>query len=71
MMFGVVVYRKRYSTREWCAMGMLVAGLVGFMQADMHASPELHPMGIAFIVAALVLDAAILNVQVGACIGND
>jgi adenosine 3'-phospho 5'-phosphosulfate transporter B3 len=64
MVFGVVVYRKRYSSREWCAMAMLVCGLVLFMQADMHASPELHPMGIAFIVAALALDAGILNVQV-------
>ena len=32
MLYGVLVYKKSYSRREWLAVSLLVAGLVGFMQ---------------------------------------
>ena len=63
MLVGVVVYRKRYSVREWLAVLLLVAGLVSFMQADMNASPEMNPIGIVLITLSLAVDSGIINVQ--------
>jgi len=63
MIYGVVVYNKKYSRRDWVAMVLLVCGLVVFMRADIKTSPSLHPLGIALISGSLLLDAAILNLQ--------
>jgi len=63
MLYGVLVYKKKYSRREWVAMTTLVLGLVAFTQADIHSGPAMNPLGILLISASLVLDAGILNVQ--------
>mmetsp|Transcript_18604 Transcript_18604/g.22063 ORF Transcript_18604/g.22063 Transcript_18604/m.22063 type:complete len:412 (+) Transcript_18604:95-1330(+) len=63
MLFGVFVCNKKYSKMEWIAMFLLVSGLIIFMQADMHTSPDMNPMGVILIVLSLLLDAGILNIQ--------
>lgn len=63
MLFGVIVFGKTYSRIEWIAMSLLVCGLIMFMQADMHTSPDMNPFGMLLIGCSLLLDAGILNVQ--------
>jgi solute carrier family 35 (adenosine 3'-phospho 5'-phosphosulfate transporter), member B3 len=63
MLFGVIVMKKTYSKMEWVSMILLVSGLIIFMQADMHSSPEMNPSGMILIGISLLLDAGILNIQ--------
>ena len=69
MLFGVVFMRKRHAWREVAVVLMMVAGLVIFMLADVHAATRSrHPAsfemaGVCLICCSLVIDAAIINLQ--------
>mmetsp|Transcript_42265 Transcript_42265/g.112854 ORF Transcript_42265/g.112854 Transcript_42265/m.112854 type:complete len:294 (+) Transcript_42265:169-1050(+) len=63
MLFGVVFYGKRYKLSEYGVMGVLVLGLVIFMGADATTSPDFDPIGVVLILASLMVDACIINLQ--------
>ena len=63
MLFGVVFYGKRYNLSEYSVMGVLVLGLIIFMGADATTSPDFDPIGVVLIVASLMVDACIINLQ--------
>jgi adenosine 3'-phospho 5'-phosphosulfate transporter B3 len=63
MFFGVVLYGKRHTRREYASVCVLVVGLVIFMIADARKSPDFNPIGVALIATSLVVDAAVSNLQ--------
>lgn len=63
MLFGVVFYGKRHTVREFISVMVLVVGLTFFMAADAKSSPAFDPTGVVLIVASLILDAGIVNLQ--------
>ncbi|KAM3576237.1 hypothetical protein VYU27_001945 [Nannochloropsis oceanica] len=63
MIVGVFIMKKRYKMKDYMVVALLSLGLVFFIQADVKVSPSFHPLGIIFISMALVVDAAIVNIQ--------
>jgi len=63
MLFGVLCCGKRHSRREYMSVFLLVLGLLLFMVEDASSSPSFDPTGVLLIVAALIVDAGIINFQ--------
>ena len=63
MALSVVFLKRRYPVSEYAAVGVMVTGLLIFMHADAHTSPEFNMMGVFFISSAVVIDACTLNTQ--------
>lgn len=59
---------RKYSTRDYIVVFLIVTGLATFMNAETRASENLDTpfsfLGVGCIVLALVVDAAIINIQV-------
>jgi len=65
LLVGTLYMKKRYPMKDYVVVVLLSVGLVTFMEADVKVSPSFHPMGIITICAALAVDAAVINMQVG------
>lgn len=63
MMVGCFIQRRRYHIRDYASVLLIVAGLILFMEGDMKSSPTFSYYGVSLISVALLVDAAILNVQ--------
>eukprot|EP00897_Mesotaenium_endlicherianum_P010881 jgi/Mesen1/9821/ME000007S09885 len=55
--------RRKYTVRDYIGAAMLVVGLIAFTLADAQSSPIFNVMGVIMVVAALVLDAFLGNLQ--------
>ncbi|CAM6049002.1 unnamed protein product [Sphagnum compactum] len=65
MVMGAFIpgFRRKYSFHEYVSAIMFVVGLVIFTLADAQASPDFSILGVVMVVAALVLDAVVGNLQ--------
>ncbi|CAM9277443.1 unnamed protein product, partial [Phaeothamnion confervicola] len=63
MFFGIIYQGRRYTSRDYLVVVLIVTGLVMFMEADAHTSPAFDIRGVLLISTALLIDAAIINIQ--------
>ncbi|CAM9375004.1 unnamed protein product, partial [Discosporangium mesarthrocarpum] len=63
MCFGMFCQGRRYSPRDYLVVVMIVVGLVTFMEAEDKTSPSCSLIGVALISGALMIDAALINIQ--------
>ncbi len=63
MMFGVIVAMKRYRVADYCIMGIMVAGLAMFFNANANALAVFNPLRIVMLTISLLCDSAISNLS--------
>jgi len=63
MLFGVLLFRKRYRFVDYLVVILMVTGLAIFMHADANSSAVFNPMGITMLTVSLICDGAISNMS--------
>lgn len=63
MLFGVLIARRRYESRDYAVVGMMVLGLSVFMHADCKTSAIFQPIGVCMLIISLMCDGAVTNVS--------
>lgn len=63
MLFGVLIFRKRYRILDYLIVLLMVTGLAIFMHADATSSAVFNPMGITMLTVSLICDGAISNMS--------
>lgn len=61
MLIGVVVSKKRYSTKEVAHVVAMVLGLAVFLHADASSAAIFQPLGVIMLIVSLICDGFITN----------
>jgi len=61
MLMSVLIQNKRYKSRDYIAVFILVAGLFIFLHADSTSSAIFHPWGVLLLLLSLMCDGTLNN----------